>query len=149
MAQSAEVAVVESMQAMVLERPDTPLVLKTIPVPVPAPGQVLIKVICCGVCRTDLHIVDGELNHPALPLIPGHEVIGRVIKTGKDAHSFKEDDIVGVPWLGYTCGACRYCLRGQENLCEQALFTGYTINGGFAEYMTAYEQFCFPIPTQY
>ncbi|MGN6494484.1 MAG: zinc-dependent alcohol dehydrogenase family protein [Agriterribacter sp.] len=149
MAQSGERPVFESMQAMVLERPRTPLVLKAIPIPEPVPGQVLIKVICCGVCRTDLHIVDGDLEHPALPLIPGHEVIGRVIKTGKEAHAFRQGDIVGVPWLGYTCGACSYCLRGQENLCEHALFTGYTINGGFAEYMTAYEAFCFPIAKQY
>ncbi len=139
----------QNMQAMVLERKGEPLHLKTCIVPRAMAGQVLVKVLCCGVCRTDLHIVDGDLKQPLVPLIPGHEIIGRIVKTGDGVHALKEGDIVGIPWLGHTCGECKYCLRGQENLCEQALFTGYTINGGFAEYTTAYEQYCFPVAKQY
>lgn len=149
MAQSLKFSIPQNMQAMVLECQGQPLRLKTCAVPQPASTQVLVKVLCCGVCRTDLHIVDGDLGQPALPLIPGHEIIGRVVKTGDGAQLLKEGDIVGIPWLGYTCGECKYCLRGQENLCEQALFTGYTMNGGFAEYTTAYEQYCFPVAKQY
>jgi len=138
-----------SMQAMVLEQLGEPLILKTIPVPSPSDHQVLIKLIACGVCRTDLHIVDGELTNPKLPLIPGHEIVGRVVKKGSKVTHVNEDDLVGVPWLGYTCGECKYCLKGQENLCDKALFTGYTIDGGYAEYTVANEQYCFPLPQQY
>lgn len=134
-----------SMMAMVFEKPGQPLICKTVPVPSPSSQQILIKIIACGVCRTDLHIIDGELNNPKLPLIPGHEIIGEVMKTGDEVSTCKEGDIVGVPWLGYTCGKCRYCLMHKENLCENALFTGYTIDGGFAEYTVAHEQYCFHI----
>src|SRR5207249_9862123 len=122
---------------------------KTVPLPEPSSQQVLVKIIACGVCRTDLHIVDGELKHPKLPLIPGHEIVGAVVKSGNEVTRLKEGDIVGIPWLGYTCGDCKYCKRGQENLCENALFTGYTINGGYAEYTVAYQQYCFPLDLIY
>jgi propanol-preferring alcohol dehydrogenase len=134
------------MEAMVLQAPGHPLVHTSVPVPAPSGGQVVVKIIACGVCRTDLHIIDGELNHPKLPLILGHEIIGRVVKTGAAVQVLKDGDLIGIPWLGYACGKCRFCLRGRENLCDNALFTGYTINGGFAEYTVANEQFCFPIP---
>lgn len=137
------------MQAMILEKPAAPLVLKTVPVPVPSTGQVLIKVIACGICRTDLHILDGELKHPKLPLIPGHEIVGKVVAAGNGVHFLKQGDVVGIPWLGYTCGTCKYCNRGQENLCEHALFTGYTIDGGYAEYVVAWEKYCFILPSVY
>lgn len=126
-----------------------PLVNKIVPVPAPGEEQVLIKIIACGVCRTDLHIVDGELNKPKLPLIPGHEIVGTVIKTGAKITSLHEGDVVGVPWLGYTCGKCKYCLKGQENLCENAGFTGYTIDGGYAEYTVANGRYCFPMAEMY
>jgi propanol-preferring alcohol dehydrogenase len=122
---------------------------KRLPKPDAGPGQVLIHVSACGVCRTDLHVLDGELLHPKLPLIPGHEVVGRVVATGHNAGKFKLGTRVGVPWLGWTCGECRYCLSGRENLCEKARFTGYTLDGGYAEYMVADEQFCFAIPDSY
>ena len=139
----------ETMEAMVMEQARQPLVLKTIPVPSPAERQVLVKVIACGVCRTDLHILDGELSQPKLPLIIGHEIIGIIAKKGKEVVNLNEGDIVGIPWLGYTCGKCKYCNKGKENLCENALFTGYTIDGGYAEYTVAYERYCFPIAEQY
>jgi propanol-preferring alcohol dehydrogenase len=138
-----------TMRAMVLQQQKKALVLTMLPVPVPAAGQVLVKVIACGVCRTDLHILDGELNMPKLPLVPGHEVVGVVVKTGDNVSTIKEGDTVGVPWLGYTCGKCKYCLRGQENLCDNAGFTGYTIDGGYAEYTVANERFCFLLPAMY
>ena len=125
----------ENMQAMVLGQQKKPLVLKILAIPIPAPGQVLIRVIACGICRTDLHIMDGELPYPKLPLIPGHEIIGIVVKIGKQVSRICEGELVGVPWLGYTCGECRYCRKGMENLCENAGFTGYTIDGGYAEFM--------------
>jgi len=130
------------MQAMVLEKPGTALVLKQLPVPVPNDNQVLIEVTACGVCRTDLHIIDGELPDAKFPLIPGHEIIGRVIACGKNVMGLKTGDVVGVPWLGYACGTCKFCLRGRENLCDNAGFTGYTIDGGFAEYAVADARFC-------
>jgi alcohol dehydrogenase, propanol-preferring len=143
----------KTMLAMVLEKKPTgigeKLKEKEIPVPFPTDSQVLIKIKACGVCHTDLHIVDGELTKPKLPLIPGHEIVGVVVKKGKNVRSFKEGDRVGVPWLGYTCGHCRYCKRGQENLCENALFTGYTLDGGYAQYTTAEENYCFNIPDMY
>lgn len=137
------------MQAMVLTERGKPLVHKAVAMPVPTPAQVLVKVIAYGVCRTDLHIVDGELEHPKLPLIPGHEIVGIVVKTGNEVTNLKETDLVGISWLGYTCGKCRFCLNGQENLCEQAVFTGYTLDGGYAEYTVAHYQYCFPLSTQY
>lgn len=122
------------MQAMVLNKINGELTWSTLAVPTPLAGQVLIRVMACGICRTDLHIIDGELTLPKLPLIPGHEVIGTVVSAGDKTSGLHEGDVVGVPWLGYACGKCRYCLRGQENLCNRAIFTGYTMNGGFAQY---------------
>ena len=139
----------KSMQAMRLLQKGTPLVRQQLPLPVASDEQVLLKVIACGVCRTDLHILDGELASPKLPLVPGHEIIGRVVQTGSHVSRLKEGDLVGVPWLGYTCGRCRYCRQGKENLCEQALFTGYTLDGGYAEYAVAYERYCFQLPAHY
>lgn len=134
---------------MVLVAQQQPLVYQTLPVPVPAARQVLVKVLACGVCRTDLHILDGDLTTPKLPLILGHEIIGMVVSTGENSTKFKKDDLVGIPWLGYTCGICKYCCKGQENLCDKAKFTGYTIDGGYAEYTVAYEQYCFSLPSYY
>jgi propanol-preferring alcohol dehydrogenase len=138
-----------TMLAMVLDQPGQPLTLKTLPRPAPAGGQVLVKVLACGVCRTDLHILDGELTQPKLPLIPGHEIVGIVAQTGSGVTRLKPGDTVGIPWLGYTCGQCKYCRNGQENLCERAAFTGYTMDGGYATYTVAWEQFCFLLPTLY
>jgi len=137
------------MHAMVLEKPGQPLVYKELPLPIPSSAQVLIEVIACGVCRTDLHIMDAELPGAKLPLIPGHEIIGRVVMTGTAVSRFKNDDLVGIAWLGYACGQCKYCLRGQENLCSYAKFTGYTLDGGYAEYTLAHEQFCFPLSGEF
>jgi propanol-preferring alcohol dehydrogenase len=137
------------MNAMILEEPKKSLVLRTIPLPKPSLNQVLIKVIACGVCRTDLHIIDGELSQPKLPLIPGHEIVGIIASLGSNKVGLKENDLVGVPWLGYTCGTCKYCLNKQENLCENAGFTGYTIDGGYAEYTIANEEYCFPLSALY
>lgn len=137
------------MRAMVLEKRGTPLKLLDLPVPSPAPGEIVVRVAACGVCRTDLHVVDGELPDPKLPIIPGHEVVGYVTKLGPGVTAFKEGDRVGIPWLGGTCGTCRYCLAGRENLCEQPGFTGYTINGGYAEYAAARADYCFPLPPKY
>lgn len=139
----------KKMWAMVLEAPRQPLHLRDVPVPQPGPEQVLIKVLACGVCRTDLHIIDGELTKPKPHLIPGHEIIGTIVQTGKHVKKFKVEDRIGVPWLGYTDGKCRYCKRGQENLCDNALFTGYTIDGGYAEYTVADQRYCFPVPEKY
>ncbi len=127
------------MRAMVLERSPGPLVPAEVPEPRPAPGQVLLRVRACGVCRTDLHIVDGELAEPRLPLIPGHQIVGEA----------GDGSRLGVPWLGWTCGACRYCTSGRENLCDRARFTGYDLDGGYAEWAVADERFCFPIPDGY
>jgi propanol-preferring alcohol dehydrogenase len=135
-----------AMRAMVLEKAGEPLTLKIIPLPRPAAGQVLVKVLACGVCRTDLHIVDGELNHPKLPLVPGHEIVGQVAATGEQVTRLGVGDRIGVPWLAYTCGSCKYCLNGRENLCEHAEFTGYTLDGGYAEYMVAHAAYCFKLP---
>ncbi len=137
------------MRAMVMEAPRRPLVLREMPVPRPGKKQVLLKVHACGVCRTDLHIVDGELPNPKLPLILGHEIVAEVVALGEGARRFSIGTRVGVPWLGYTCGTCKYCRRGQENLCDHALFTGYTIDGGYAEYTVAYEDYCYPLPESY
>ena len=137
------------MRAMVLERPGEPLRLTELPRPTPGPGQLLLQVHACAVCRTDLHVVDGELPSPALPLVPGHEIVGTVAARGDGAERFALGDRVGVPWLGWTCGVCRYCRSGRENLCDRARFTGYQIDGGYAEYTVADERFCFPIPAAY
>ena len=136
------------MRAMVLEESRTPLQPREVPVPDPGPDQVLIRVHACGVCRTDLHVVDGELPHPKLPLIPGHQIVGTVVRKGEEAPQ-AIGARVGVPWLGWTCGRCRYCLSGRENLCDQARFTGYQIDGGYAEYAVADHRFCFPLPAGY
>ncbi len=138
-----------TMRAMVLEAPRQPLRAMHMPVPHPNPEQVLIQVHACAVCRTDLHILDGELTEPKLPLIPGHQIVGTVIQIGERVNQFKLGDRVGVPWLGYTDGTCRYCQRGQENLCDHPLFTGYTLDGGYAEYAAAYQQYCFHLPESY
>jgi propanol-preferring alcohol dehydrogenase len=137
------------MRAMRLQRPQTPLVAEAVADPEPGPGQVLIRVCACAVCRTDLHVVDGELTEPKLPLVPGHEIVGRVAACGEGAERHRIGDRVGVPWLGWTCGVCDYCRSGQENLCERARFTGYQIDGGYAEATVADERFCFPIPDAY
>lgn len=137
------------MKAMVLNQPQSPLVLTDVPVPEPAPGEVRIQVSCCGMCRTDLHVVDGDLKEPKLPIIPGHQIVGVVDKLGEGVHRFQVGDKVGVPWLGRSCGQCEYCKNNQENLCDEAGYTGYQINGGFAQYCCANEGFCFPIPEGY
>lgn len=137
------------MQAMVLEKPGEPLILKDILRPTPTADQVLIRVLTCGICRTDLHIIDGELTQPRLPLVLGHQIVGVVEAIGSNVDRFEPGERVGVPWLGYTDGSCKYCQRGQENLCENPMFTGYTIDGGFAEYTTADQRYCFPLPGEY
>jgi alcohol dehydrogenase, propanol-preferring len=137
------------MRAMVLERQREPLRPAELPDPEPAPGQVLVSVTACGVCRTDLHIVDGDLTEPKLPLVPGHQIVGTVVGAGEGAKRFALGDRVGVPWLGWTCGECRYCTSGRENLCDRARFAGYDLDGGYAELAVADERFCFPIPEGY
>lgn len=137
------------MRAMVLEQIGKPLQLKELPIPQPAPGELLLKVLVCGVCRTDLHLVDNELPDPKLPLIPGHQIVAMVEKCGDGVSSFKKGDRVGVPWLGKSCQHCSYCLSGEENLCDNARFTGYQLDGGFAEYCVTDAQFCFPLPQGY
>jgi propanol-preferring alcohol dehydrogenase len=133
------------MRAQVLTAAGRPLVAADLPAPSPGPQQVLIAVRACAVCRTDLHVVDGELADPKLPLVPGHEIIGTVVEKGDDADRFAVGDRVGVPWLGWTCGVCDYCRRGQENLCDRSRFTGYQIDGGYAELTVADERYCFAI----
>jgi propanol-preferring alcohol dehydrogenase len=128
-----------------LDSPGNPLHIADVLVPEPEAEQILIRVRACGVCRTDLHVVDGELRDPKLPLIPGHQIVGEVVETGERVERFAPGDRVGVPWLGWTCGRCRYCLSGRENLCDDARFTGYQIDGGYAEYAVADHRFCFPI----
>jgi alcohol dehydrogenase, propanol-preferring len=134
---------------MVLEAARRPLDADDIPVPTPGEGQVLLAVSACGVCRTDLHVVDGELPDPKLPLVPGHQIVGRIEAAGRGAERFESGARVGVPWLGWTDGTCRYCRTGRENLCERARFTGYQVDGGYAEYAVADERFCFPLPEGY
>ncbi len=130
---------------MVLERAKGPLKLTALASPAPGPGQVLISIRACAVCRTDLHILDGELANPKLPLVLGHEVVGRVKQVGPEVQKFRVGDRVGVPWLGWTCGECEFCASGRENLCPEARFTGYTLDGGYAEEMLADQRYCFPI----
>jgi propanol-preferring alcohol dehydrogenase len=137
------------MRVMVLERPREPLRPADLPDPQPAAGQLLISVSACGVCRTDLHIVDGELEKPKLPLVPGHQIVGTVVEMGAGAERFTVGQRVGVPWLGWTCGECRYCRSERENLCDRARFTGYDADGGYAELAVADERYCFPIPAGY
>ena len=137
------------MRAMVLEKPRQPLVLRDVPKPNPEPGQLLVRVSACAVCRTDLHIVDGELPDPKLPLIPGHQIVGRVEAVGTGAEKFSIGERVGIPWLGWTDGDCVYCRSNRENLCDRARFTGYTIDGGYAEFSVADARFCFHLPEQY
>jgi propanol-preferring alcohol dehydrogenase len=134
------------VRAQVLDAPRTPLRAAELPEPVAAPGEVLLRVLVCGVCRTDLHIVDGDLTRPKLPLVLGHQIVGEVVEGGR---RFEPGTRVGVPWLGWTCGECRFCLAGAENLCDRAKFNGYDVDGGYAELAVADERFCFPIPDPY
>jgi propanol-preferring alcohol dehydrogenase len=133
------------MNAMVLDRAHQPLVARRVSVPEPVEGQVLVRVAACGVCRTDLHVVDGELTEPKLPLVPGHEVVGRVAALGGGVERFQEGERVGIPWLGWTCGTCGFCRSGRENLCQAARFTGYTLDGGYADYALADQHYCFAV----
>jgi propanol-preferring alcohol dehydrogenase len=137
------------MRAAVLEAPGRPLQLRDLPIPRAGAGQILLRVRACGLCRTDLHVADGELPHPKLPLVLGHEIVGTVVAAGEGADRFAPGARVGVPWLGWTCGECRYCRAGRENLCDRARFTGYDLDGGYAEYAVADQRFCFPIPSRF
>jgi len=137
------------MRSMILEGAGQGLRQVERPTPRAAAGQLLIHVSACAVCRTDLHVVDGELTNPKLPLIPGHEIVGKVTALGEGVTRFEIGDRVGVPWLGWTCGECSYCSQGQENLCDKAKFTGYTLDGGYAEYAVADQRYCFAIPDSY
>jgi propanol-preferring alcohol dehydrogenase len=134
---------------MVLERAGTPLRSVEVSVPVPGPGQVLLRVHACGICRTDLHVIDGELTDAKLPLIPGHQIVGDVVESHSSVNRPRVGDRVGVPWLGWTCGECTYCRSGRENLCDRARFTGYQIDGGYADYAIADSRYCLPIPAGY
>jgi alcohol dehydrogenase, propanol-preferring len=136
------------MRAMLLERPRSPLVLRERPLPAPQAGEILVAVAACGVCRTDLHVVDGELPDPKLPLVPGHEIVGRVAEIGPGVKGFAVGQRIGVPWLGRTCGICPFCGADRENLCDTPLFTGYTRDGGYASHAVADASFCFPLPEQ-
>src|SRR3954452_21612919 len=145
------------MRAMVLDKPGQPLHLRDVPKPRPGRGQVLVRISACAVCRTDLHVVDGELPNPKLPLIPGHQIVGRIEEIGPEISSsfvihhssFAVGDRVGIPWLGWTDGECAYCRSGRENLCDNARFTGYTIDGGYAEFTVADARYCFHLPEGY
>ena len=134
------------MRAMVYRGGSPALTLEERPVPEPAAGEVLVRVAACGVCRTDLHVVDGDLTEPRLPVVPGHEVVGRIEALGARVERVREGERVGVPWLGWTCGACRYCRSGRENLCADARFTGYTLDGGYGDYCIADARYCLPLP---
>jgi alcohol dehydrogenase, propanol-preferring len=137
------------MRAMILEKPGTALRETELVTPSPDPGQVLVRVLACAVCRTDLHVVDGELPNPKLPLVPGHEIVGEIVKCGAQVEHLRVGMRVGIPWLGWTCGHCEYCKTNRENLCDNARFTGYTIDGGYAEFTVADAAFCFPIHESY
>jgi alcohol dehydrogenase, propanol-preferring len=137
---------VDRMLAMELDRPGVPLVMREREIPKPGPGEVLVAISACGVCRTDLHVVDGELPHPKLPIVLGHEIVGRVAAVGAGVEGFALGERIGVPWLGWTCGVCPYCRAGRENLCDDPLFTGYTRDGGYATYTLADARYCFPLP---
>src|SRR5512134_2072624 len=132
---------------MLLDAPGRPLRMAELPVPTPGPGQVRVRVSACGVCRTDLHVADGELRDPKLPLVLGHQLVGTVEATGPGVSGLSHGERVGVPWLGWTCGECRPCRRGRENLCDRARFTGYQIDGGFAEHAVADARYCFRVPS--
>ena len=134
-----------AMRAMVYRGDGRPLTLEERPVPAPGAGEALVRVSACGVCRTDLHVVDGDLAEPRLPVVPGHEVVGRVADIGAGVEHLSEGERVGIPWLGWTCGACRYCRSGRENLCAHALFTGYTRDGGYGDYCVADARYCLPV----
>ena len=134
------------MRTMVLEQRRTPLIMRERPTPEPKQGEILVEIAACGVCRTDLHVVDGELPNPKLPIVPGHEIVGRIAAIGSGVAGFAAGDRVGVPWLGFTCGVCAYCSAGQENLCDRPLFTGYTRDGGYATHTIADARYCFPLP---
>jgi propanol-preferring alcohol dehydrogenase len=136
----------DEMLAMVVAATGRPLELRRLPVPRPGPGEVLLEVAACGVCRTDLHLVDGELPEGPLPVVPGHEIVGRVVAVGDGIDDLAIGERVGVPWLGWTCGECRYCRADRENLCDRARFTGYTVNGGYAQYAVADRRYCFRMP---
>ena len=131
---------------MILERPGEALRAAELPDPQPGPGQLRIRVSACGVCRTDLHVVDGDLTEPKLPIVPGHEIVGRVDLLGEGVQGFEPGARVGIPWLGHTCGHCYYCRAGSENLCDEPGFTGYQIDGGYAEMAVADANYCFPLP---
>lgn len=137
------------MRAMLMKHPHESLQAVDLPIPQPNANEVLLKIRACGICRTDLHVVDGELTQPKLPVIPGHQIVGQIEKLGRDVKKFSVGQRVGVPWLGGSCGKCQFCLTGRENLCDDARFTGYQIDGGFAEYCVAHHEFCFPIPDGY
>jgi len=137
------------MRAMVLDAPREPVKLRCLPRPQPAASELLVKIAACAVCRTDLHVVDGELPDPKSPIIPGHEIVGRIAALGSNVGNFAVGERVGIPWLGWTCGKCRYCRSGHENLCPAARFTGYQIDGGYAEFTTADARYCFRIPDAY
>ncbi len=138
-----------NMRAMVLDRPGEPLKRVRRPIPQPGSGQLLLRVRACGVCRTDLHVVDGDLPQTRLPIVPGHEVVGEVVALGEGVTGFEPGQRVGVPWLGHTCGRCRYCRTGQENLCDRPGFTGCTLDGGYADYVVADAHYCFTLPDGY
>lgn len=137
------------MRAMILEKPGSALRETEVVTPSPNPEQVLVRVLACAVCRTDLHVVDGELPNPKLPLIPGHEIVGEIVECGSQVGHLSVGARVGIPWLGWTCGQCVYCKTNRENLCDNARFTGYTIDGGYAEFTVADSAFCFPLPASY
>jgi len=139
----------KSMTAMRLHAAGSPLSLDSVPKPVPGDNQVLLEVLACGVCRTDLHVVDGELPQTPHPITPGHEIVGRIVGCGPAVANLQIGDRVGVPWLGYTCGQCRYCLAGMENLCDKARFTGYTLDGGYAQFTVADARYCLRLPARY
>ncbi|WP_036257326.1 zinc-dependent alcohol dehydrogenase family protein [Methylocapsa aurea] len=136
------------MYAMALRKIGAPLVFEEMPDPIPGPGEVRVRIEACGVCRTDLHVVDGELPDPKLPIIPGHEIVGRIDALGPGVEGFQVGARVGIPWLGHTCGVCPYCASGRENLCDRPLFTGYTRNGGYATHAIADARFAFPLSEQ-
>jgi propanol-preferring alcohol dehydrogenase len=137
------------MLAMMLDAPRRPLRAASVPVPSPGPGQLVLRVRACGVCRTDLHVADGELQDPKLPLVLGHEIVAEVVECGDGTEGFATGDRVGVPWLAWTCGECRYCRSGKENLCDRARFTGYQVDGGYAQYTVADARYCFALPPDY
>jgi propanol-preferring alcohol dehydrogenase len=137
------------MKAMILDAAGSPLRLADLPLPIAGEDQLLLKISACGVCRTDLHVVDGELAHPKHALVPGHEIVAEVVEKGARVERFSIGQRVGVPWLGQTCGRCVYCRSGRENLCDQAMFTGYTLDGGYAEYTVANQRYCFALPDGY